>query len=66
MVQAINYGTTTLYLCSIIIYVPCRYAHYDNNPSFSDFQQFGGWSHPGIKQYAGDATVCGKGIGNTV
>jgi GH25 family lysozyme M1 (1,4-beta-N-acetylmuramidase) len=27
------------------------YAHYDNNPSFSDFSSFGGWSKPTIKQY---------------
>ncbi len=28
-------------------------AHYDNVASFSDFQPFGGWSRPAIKQYAG-------------
>ena len=38
------------------------YAHYDNNPSFSDFRQIGGWTSPNIKQYAGDATACGEGI----
>jgi hypothetical protein len=38
------------------------YAHYDNNPSFSDFVQFGGWKAPSIKQYVGDATVCGVDI----
>jgi hypothetical protein len=40
---------------------PCvfgRYAHYDNNPSFSDFSSFGGWSSPHAKQYAGDVTAC--------
>jgi hypothetical protein len=37
---------------------PCRYAHYDNNPSFSDFSKFGGWSSPHAKQYAGDVTAC--------
>ena len=41
---------------------PLWYAHYDNNPSFSDFTAFGGWSHPSIKQYAGDKTVCGAGV----
>jgi len=41
---------------------PLWYAHYDNTPSFSDFRAFGGWSKPAIKQYAGDATVCGVGI----
>ena len=46
------------------LYCPdvCRYPHYDNNPSFSDFEPFGGWSNPGVKQYAGDVTVCGKCI----
>ncbi|OMJ74587.1 hypothetical protein SteCoe_26444 [Stentor coeruleus] len=42
--------------------LPLWYAHYDNNPSFSDFVSFGGWSSPAIKQYAGDATVCGAGV----
>jgi hypothetical protein len=27
------------------------YAHYDNSPSFSDFQAFGGWTKPHIKQF---------------
>lgn len=39
-----------------------RYAHYDGNPSFSDFRPFGGWSKPAIKQYAGDKTECGAGV----
>ena len=36
--------------------LPLWYAHYDNNPSFSDFDAFGGWTTPMIKQYAGDVT----------
>ena len=39
-----------------------RYAHYDQNPSFSDFSSFGGWYKPTIKQYEGDATVCNVDI----
>ena len=38
----------------------CRYAHYDGSPSFGDFEPFGGWNKPAIKQYAADASVCGK------
>ena len=38
------------------------YAHYDNNPSFSDFSSFGGWTKPNIKQYQGDTTLCGAGV----
>jgi len=34
------------------------YAHYDNNPSFDDFNPFGGWNNPVMKQYQGDATLC--------
>ena len=41
-----------------------RYAHYDNNPSFSDFSPFGGWSRPSIKQYTGTSSVCGASIDN--
>lgn len=26
--------------------LPLWYPHYDNNPSFSDFQSFGGWTTP--------------------
>jgi len=42
--------------------VPLWYAHYDNSPNFNDFQPFGGWSSPAIKQYQGDATICGKDV----
>lgn len=38
--------------------LPLWYAHYDNNPSFSDFAPFGGWITPYAKQYAGDVTLC--------
>ena len=38
------------------------YAHYDGSASFSDFQSFGGWSRPNIKQYQGDTTLCGAGV----
>jgi len=38
--------------------LPLWYAHYDNNPSFSDFSSFGGWTKPHGKQYAGDTTLC--------
>jgi len=41
--------------------LPLWYAHYDNSASFSDFASFAGWSSPAIKQYVGDATVCGVG-----
>jgi len=30
---------------------PLWYAHYDGNPSFSDFAPFGGWTAPHMKQY---------------
>lgn len=42
--------------------LPLWYAHYDNNPSFSDFSSFGGWSSPHAKQYAGDVTLCSFGV----
>jgi len=41
---------------------PLWYAHYDNSASFSDFKSFGGWTHPAMKQYVGDATQCGVGV----
>jgi len=39
------------------------YANYDNNPSFSGYKPFSGWSKPAIKQYVGNAAVCGTQIG---
>lgn len=44
--------------------LPLWYAHYDNNPSFSDTSAFtfAGWTKPEIKQYAGDTTVCGAQV----
>ena len=42
--------------------LPLWYAHYDNNPSFSDFTSFGGWTKPSIKQYMGDQSSCGVGV----
>jgi len=42
--------------------LPLWYAHYDNNPSFSDYSAFGGWSSPHAKQYSGDVTQCSMGV----
>ena len=42
--------------------LPLWYAHYDNNPSFSDYSSFGCWSSPYAKQYVGDATMCSMGV----
>lgn len=41
---------------------PMWYAHYDNVKSFSDFDAFGGWSSPYMKQYAGDVTACSTDV----
>jgi len=35
---------------------------YDGSASFGDYSPFGGWSRPAMKQFAGDATVCGFGV----
>ena len=48
--------------CTSVASVQLWYAHYDNNPSFSDYRQIGGWSKPNIKQYKGDTTLCGAGV----
>jgi len=44
--------------------MPLWYAHYDGNPSFSDFSAFGGWTQPFMKQYNGNQQICGKGVDN--
>ncbi|CAM5999503.1 unnamed protein product [Sphagnum balticum] len=48
--------------CGAVASQQLWYAHYDNSPSFSDFQTFGGWSRPHIKQFQGDTTLCGAGV----
>ena len=50
------------YSCTEFGNVPLWYAHYDNNPSFSDWRNFGGWTRANMKQYAGDTTLCGAGV----
>ncbi|EAL69983.1 glycoside hydrolase family 25 protein [Dictyostelium discoideum AX4] len=41
---------------------PLWYAHYDGNPSFSDFSPFNGWSTPSVKQYDDTGDSCGLGF----
>ena len=35
------------------------WAYYDGEANFNDYSGFGDWNGPAIKQFAGDATVCG-------
>jgi len=46
--------------CTDLTSYPLWYAHYDNDPSFSDYPSyaFGGWKTPAMKQYEGDVTLC--------
>jgi len=39
--------------------LPMWYSNYDSSKSFSGWSSFGSWTSPAIKQYRGDATVCG-------
>ena len=43
---------------------PLWYPHYEStpNPSFSDFEPFGGWSAPTIKQYKGTTSMCSASV----
>ena len=38
------------------------YAHYDDNPSFSDYTEFGCWKYPVLKQYEGTTTLCSQSV----
>ncbi len=40
-------------------YSPLWYTQYDNEKSFNDFQAFGGWSKPSIKQFISNVKECG-------
>ena len=42
--------------------LPLWYAHYDNNPSFSDFKAFGGWTKANVKQYVGTTSICSASV----
>lgn len=57
-------GSRSACASSSVTKYPIWYAHYDGNPSFSDWSstKFGGWASPAIKQYRGDVTLCGCGI----
>eukprot|EP00817_Percolomonadidae_sp_ATCC50343_P003075 CAMPEP_0117426674 /NCGR_PEP_ID=MMETSP0758-20121206/6719_1 /TAXON_ID=63605 /ORGANISM="Percolomonas cosmopolitus, Strain AE-1 (ATCC 50343)" /LENGTH=246 /DNA_ID=CAMNT_0005211941 /DNA_START=26 /DNA_END=766 /DNA_ORIENTATION=+ len=46
--------------------MPIWYAHYDNNPSYSDWSPFGGWHSPSMKQYHGTTNICSCGIDKNV
>lgn len=54
-----EWGATTGGSTSFTAY-PLWYAHYDNNPSFSDwsYEQFGGWANPSIKQFTDNGPSC--------
>ena len=41
---------------------PLWYAHYDQQPSFDDFEPFAEWSEPLLKQFSGDQMICGAGV----
>jgi GH25 family lysozyme M1 (1,4-beta-N-acetylmuramidase) len=47
--------------CPKFTNIPLWYAHYDSTQSFDDWtnNKFAGWTTPTIKQYNGDAVVCG-------
>ena len=42
--------------------LPLWYAHYDNVANFSDYNEFGCWKTPSVKQYEGDVTLCSFNI----
>jgi hypothetical protein len=40
-------------------YSPLWYTQHDHEKSFNDFQAFGGWRKPSIKQFISDVKECG-------
>lgn len=38
---------------------PLWYVRHDNKTTFDNFQTFGGWKQPSIKQYVGSVKECG-------
>jgi len=45
--------------CSGMSNLALWYADYDDEENYNDFEAFGGWSSPNIKQFSGDGTACG-------
>ena len=41
---------------------PLWYPDYDGEPNFDSFSPFAGWTSPAIKQFQGDASVCGADV----
>lgn len=41
---------------------PLWYAHFDGKADFNDFQPFGGWESPTLKQYDGSTVLCGGSV----
>ena len=54
--------------CPVAAALPLWYPHYETppNPSFSDFQPFGGWARPAAKQYDDGRAghICGISVDN--
>jgi hypothetical protein len=42
--------------------IPLWYAHYDGVAGFGDFESFGGWTKPSIKQFDDNGDECGVGF----
>ena len=42
--------------------IPLWYPHYDNKPSFDDFNQFASWKQPTFKQFMGTSDMCGGSV----
>mmetsp|Transcript_3875 Transcript_3875/g.5123 ORF Transcript_3875/g.5123 Transcript_3875/m.5123 type:complete len:232 (+) Transcript_3875:13-708(+) len=64
-IYASMYQWEELFGSSTYVYgneLPLWYAHYDNNPTFSDYSAFGGWTTPAAKQYEGTTTYCGASV----
>ena len=49
-------------MCMKFASLPLWYAHYDKNPSFSDWVAFGGWKEPQIKQFQGTTALCDASV----
>jgi hypothetical protein len=52
--------------CTVASSLPLWYPQYQTPPvqNFTGFHSFGNWQKPTMKQYQGDATVCGFGVDN--
>lgn len=62
-----RFGRVTYECCACVfafslLFSRAGYPDYDGVPNFNSFSPFAGWTSPAMKQFQGDASVCGADV----